>query len=333
RRMFEKAALEHPIDFVVELGCGIALYARQFRQQPFAAQLGLEVAQKLRSGASLVLAQPGNGAVERAPDLLSRLLIDLLAGDNAAAPAQIGDLAAARLQRPAHQRLHQGGCFVTTAQHRVEAVVGVFELNFVEWHAGRLHRFNGRVERARMPGDGNRNVTQVGERAHWRVRTNQNGSCTDRGIEPDDPAFSELLHPFDRTPLAHGINFKRPLLQLAFLPALGEILHAAFRSLRVVLVVDDLDAFIGKKSLLYCNTPGPVMSIAVALHANGFAHGTSFKALFSLPSTHCCRIMLQKPISWNSEWPSCSVAAIAGLRSHRLRSATAPQSCSVSIAI
>src|SRR5215472_18022713 len=99
RLLLEEAAMHHPVDLFLELGWLVALHAGQLGQEAALALLGLEIAQELLARALLVLAQPRDGAVEGARELLRGLLVDVVAGNDAAAPAQIGDLAAAGLER------------------------------------------------------------------------------------------------------------------------------------------------------------------------------------------------------------------------------------------
>ena len=94
-RLAQEAALDHPVDLLLELGRLVAGHAAKLRQQPVLALLGREIAQQLVARTLLVLAQPRDRAVERAAQLGGGLLVDVGAGDDAAAPAQIGDLAAA----------------------------------------------------------------------------------------------------------------------------------------------------------------------------------------------------------------------------------------------
>ncbi len=84
---------------------------------------------------------------------------------------------------------------------------------------------------------------------------------------------AELLDALDRAPFAHRIDLERAVLELAFLPALGEILHPPGDALGVVLVVLDLEALGGEEALLDRDPPGPVMGVAVALQADGTGHG------------------------------------------------------------
>src|SRR5262249_52696135 len=94
RRLFQESAVHHPVDLLLELGRLVALYAKQLRQHAGLALLRLEVAQQLFAQAVFVFAQPLHRAIERARDLLRGLVVDIVAGDDAAAPTQLGDLAA-----------------------------------------------------------------------------------------------------------------------------------------------------------------------------------------------------------------------------------------------
>ena len=96
-----------------------------------------------------------------------------------------------------------------------------------------------------------------------------------RGVEADDLALAQRLHPLDRAPLADRIDLERALLQLRFLPALGEILDPAGNPLRVVLGVFDVEPFILEEALLDGHAPGAVMGIAVALQTDFARHGVS----------------------------------------------------------
>ena len=96
--------------------------------------------------------------------LAGGLLVDVLAGHDAAAPAQIGDLAAAGLGGAADQRLHQCGRLGLAGQQGIESVVGVHQLDLVERHAGGLHDLDRSVEGAGMPGHGDRHVAQFRQR-------------------------------------------------------------------------------------------------------------------------------------------------------------------------
>src|SRR5262245_41695810 len=64
---------------------------------------------------------------------------------------------------------------------------------------------------------------------------------------------------------------------------MGEILHAAIGALGVILVIDDVEAFVGEEALLDRDPPGAVMGIAVALQADGTGHGAS---LFLIGAKH-----------------------------------------------
>src|SRR5580700_1442635 len=83
RRILEKAAVEHPVDFLLELLGAVGLDADQFRHQAVRALLRRQIAQHLLPRAVFVLAQPSDGAVERAAQLRRRVLVDVVAGDDA----------------------------------------------------------------------------------------------------------------------------------------------------------------------------------------------------------------------------------------------------------
>src|SRR5262245_25193596 len=65
RSLAQEAALQHPVDLLLELGGLVVLHAGQLRQQAILAQLRLEIAQELGARATLVLRKPFDGAVER----------------------------------------------------------------------------------------------------------------------------------------------------------------------------------------------------------------------------------------------------------------------------
>jgi hypothetical protein len=93
-------------------------------------------------------------------------------------------------------------------------------------------------------------------------------------VQTDDLAAAERLNALDRAPFADRINFERTLLQLRFFPALRKILDAAGRALRIVFVIFDRETFGGEETLFDGDPPGPVVGVAVALQADGSAHGS-----------------------------------------------------------
>ena len=95
RRLFEEAAVDHPVDLFLKFVGLIGLHADEFRHQPALALFRRKIAQHLLARAVFVLAQPRDGAIERAAQFRRGFVVDVIAGDDAAAPAQIGDLARA----------------------------------------------------------------------------------------------------------------------------------------------------------------------------------------------------------------------------------------------
>src|SRR6266536_3263738 len=85
-----------------------------------------------------MLPQPGDRAVERALQLLRGFRIDILPGDDAAAPPQVGDLAAACRDSAAHQRLHERCGFVAAVEQSVQSVRRMLELDLRERYALRF---------------------------------------------------------------------------------------------------------------------------------------------------------------------------------------------------
>ena len=94
-RLLQKPTLQHPIDLRLELGGLVGLDAGQFGEKAVFAQLRLQVAQEFGPRAILVLAQPFDRAIERAPQLPRGFFVNILPRDDAAAPTQIGNFAAA----------------------------------------------------------------------------------------------------------------------------------------------------------------------------------------------------------------------------------------------
>ena len=79
-------------------------------------------------------------------------------------------------------------------------------------------------------------------------------------MSPEGQAFLTALRPFAR--------------RLRALAIADAVLGAsAFGALGVVLVISNLEAFIGKEALLKCHPPGAVMGVAVALQPDGACHG------------------------------------------------------------
>src|SRR5262249_18018626 len=120
-----------------------------------------------------------------------------------------------------------------------------------------------------------RHIAKLGERLNARVLPHHDRPGAHGGVEPDDFAVAQLLHALDRAPFAHRIDFERAALQLAFLPTRGEILHPAFGALGIVLVIDHIEALLHEEALLDCNSPGTIVSVAVALQADGAGHGSA----------------------------------------------------------
>src|SRR5262249_40634207 len=212
-------------------------------------------------------------AVERTPQFSRGFFVNVLPRDDAAAPAQICNLAAAGLERAAHQRLHQRGRFVPAAEKGVEPVGRVFELDLGERDAGRFHGFDRGVERARMPGDRDRHVAQIGKGANARILPHHDRAGTHCGVEPDDLALAQPLHALDRAPFTYGVDFERAVLKLGLLPTTSKILHTALGAFGIVLVIDDVEALFGEEALLDRDPPGTVVGIAVALKTDGAGHG------------------------------------------------------------
>src|SRR5207253_4234663 len=150
---------------------------------------------------------------------------------------------------------------------------GMHELELVEWHARGLQHLDRGVESAGVPGHCNRHVAQLGETRNARILAHHDGAGTRGGVQPDDFSLAELLHALNRAPFTHWIDFERTLAQLRFLPALGKVLDPALDALGIVLVIFDIEPFVGKKALLDGDAPGAVMRIAVALQADGGRHG------------------------------------------------------------
>src|SRR3954454_1724230 len=106
RLVLQEAAIGHPVDLFLELADLVILHAEKLRHQACLALLGLQVAQQFLARAVLVLAQPFDGAIERATNFLRRSRIAGARRDDAAAPFQIADLARAFLGRAPDERLH-----------------------------------------------------------------------------------------------------------------------------------------------------------------------------------------------------------------------------------
>src|SRR4030088_3567668 len=114
-------------------------------------------------------------------------------------------------------------------------------------------------------GDRDRHVAQIGQLLDLRIPAHHDGAGARRGVEPDDPALAERLDAFDRAPLAHRVDLERALLELGFLPALGEILDPPGDTLRVVLVVSDRKALGREEALLDGDAPRAGRGIPAAL--------------------------------------------------------------------
>ncbi len=141
----------------------------------------------------------------------------------------------------------------------------MFEFDLAEQDPGCLHRLDGGIERAGVPGHCDWNVAQIGKCLHTRIPSHHDRASAYGGVEPDDLASAQLLHALDSAPLAHRIDFKRTLLELRLLPTVGEVLDPAFITLGIVLMVGDVEPFLGKEALLHCNPPGSVVGVTVAL--------------------------------------------------------------------
>src|SRR5687767_14276512 len=107
RRALEIAALHHPVDLLLEFGRLVTLHVEELRHHAGLALLGRQVPQHLLARPLVIGAQPLDRAVERPGDLACGLVVDVVAGDNAATPAQVAELAAASREGAADQRLHQ----------------------------------------------------------------------------------------------------------------------------------------------------------------------------------------------------------------------------------
>src|SRR5437773_504442 len=81
-----------------------------------------------------------------------------------------------------------------------------------------------------------------------RILAHHDGAGTRGGVEPDDFSLAELLHTLDRAPFTHWIDFEGTLAQLRFFPALGKVLDPALHALGIVLVIFDIEPFVGKKA-------------------------------------------------------------------------------------
>ena len=159
------------------------------------------------------------------------------------------------------------------AEQSFQPVGRVFELDLAKWHAGGFHHLNRGIERARVPSDRDWHIAQVGKRPDVRILSHHDGARAHGGVEPDDLALAQLLHALDRAPFAHRVDFERTLLKLALLPALREILHPAFGPLGIVLVIGDVEPFVGEEALLERHPPGTVVGVAVTLQPDGAGHG------------------------------------------------------------
>src|SRR5262249_29267331 len=131
------------------------------------------------------------------------------------------------------------------------------------------------IERARMPGDRDRHVAQIGKGVNARILPHHDRAGAHRGAKPDDLASAQPLHALDRAPFPYRIDPHPALLKLLLLPPMGEILLRALGAFGIVLVIDDVEAFFGEEALLDRYPPGTVMGIAVALETDGARHGRS----------------------------------------------------------
>ncbi|MGA9430526.1 MAG: hypothetical protein WBV65_13455, partial [Xanthobacteraceae bacterium] len=86
-RLFEEAAVDHPVDLLLEFVGLIGFDADELRHQALRPLFRVEVAQHLVARATFVFAQPLDGAVECAAQLGRGLVVDFGAGNDAAAPA------------------------------------------------------------------------------------------------------------------------------------------------------------------------------------------------------------------------------------------------------
>src|SRR5262252_7715481 len=158
RRLFEKAALQHPVDLLLEFVGAISLDPDELRHHAAGALAGGEIAQDLIARTRLVLIEPGNGTIEPTAQLGCRLFIDIFAGDDATAPAQVTKFAGACRERAADQRFHQGRGFRLSAQQSLEPVIGMHELDLGKRNPGGFERLDRGIEGAGMPGYRDRHV-------------------------------------------------------------------------------------------------------------------------------------------------------------------------------
>ena len=146
------------------------------------------------------------------------------------------------------------------------------QLDRIEGYARGFQHFDRGVKRAGVPGDGDRNIAQLGGGRDLGLFAHHQCAGAHRGIEPDDLAAAKRLHALDRAPFAHRIDFQRALLELRFLPALREILYPSGRALGVVLEILDVKSLGGEETLFDRDPPGPIMGVAVALQSDGARH-------------------------------------------------------------
>src|SRR5688572_20187284 len=123
-----------------------------------------------------------------------------------------------------------------------------------------------------MPGHCDRNIAQFSHALNLGIGAHHDSAGADCGVEPDDLSLAQSLHALDRAPFAYWVNFQGALLQLGFLPALGEILDPSRYAFRIVFLIFHRQPFIGKEALLDGDHPGTVMRIAVTLEPNFLRH-------------------------------------------------------------